>query len=75
LEAGLCAGGVTGAAEMQLDAKPLKQATQWVESMRKFWEGSLIVWPLLEKPKTPRKKINNYEQRPLASPAHFIAAG
>jgi DNA-binding transcriptional ArsR family regulator len=27
--------------EMQLDAKPLQQAAQWVEEYRKFWEGSL----------------------------------
>jgi DNA-binding transcriptional ArsR family regulator len=27
--------------EMQLDAEPLKQAAQWVEEYRKFWEGSL----------------------------------
>jgi DNA-binding transcriptional ArsR family regulator len=27
--------------EMQLDAKPLKQAAQWVEEYRRFWEGSL----------------------------------
>jgi DNA-binding transcriptional ArsR family regulator len=27
--------------EMQLDAKPLKQAAQWVEEYRKFWGGSL----------------------------------
>ena len=27
--------------EMQLDAKPLKQAAQWVEEYRKFWERSL----------------------------------
>jgi DNA-binding transcriptional ArsR family regulator len=27
--------------EMQLDARPLKQAAQWVEVYRKFWEGSL----------------------------------
>ena len=27
--------------EMQLDAQPLKQAAQWVEEYRKFWEGSL----------------------------------
>ena len=27
--------------EMQLDVKPLKQAAQWVEEYRKFWEGSL----------------------------------
>ena len=27
--------------EMQLQAKPLQQAAQWVEEYRKFWEGSL----------------------------------
>lgn len=27
--------------EMQLDAKPLKEAAKWVEEYRKFWEGSL----------------------------------
>src|SRR6266550_3562807 len=27
--------------EMKLDAKPLKQAAQWVEEYRKFWERSL----------------------------------
>src|SRR5438477_11115218 len=27
--------------EMQLDAKPLRQAAQWVEEYRRFWEGSL----------------------------------
>jgi DNA-binding transcriptional ArsR family regulator len=27
--------------EMRLDAKPLKQAAEWVEEYRKFWEGSL----------------------------------
>jgi DNA-binding transcriptional ArsR family regulator len=27
--------------EMQLDAKPLKQAALWVDEYRKFWEGSL----------------------------------
>jgi hypothetical protein len=26
---------------MQLEARPLKQAAQWVEEYRKFWEGSL----------------------------------
>jgi hypothetical protein len=26
---------------MQLEAEPLKQAAQWVEKYRKFWEGSL----------------------------------
>jgi DNA-binding transcriptional ArsR family regulator len=27
--------------EMQLEAKPLKQAAEWVEEYRQFWEGSL----------------------------------
>ena len=27
--------------EIQLEAAPLKQAAQWVEEYRKFWEGSL----------------------------------
>lgn len=27
--------------EMHLEAEPLKQAAQWVEEYRKFWEGSL----------------------------------
>src|SRR2546426_10671027 len=27
--------------EMKLEAKPLKQAAQWVEEYHKFWEGSL----------------------------------
>jgi len=27
--------------EIQLQAKPLKQAARWVEEYRKFWEGSL----------------------------------
>ncbi|HEY7002222.1 MAG TPA: metalloregulator ArsR/SmtB family transcription factor [Candidatus Udaeobacter sp.] len=27
--------------EMRLNAKPLKQAAEWVEVYRKFWEGSL----------------------------------
>ena len=27
--------------EMRLDAKPLRQAAQWVEAYRKFWQGSL----------------------------------
>jgi DNA-binding transcriptional ArsR family regulator len=27
--------------EMQLEARPLKQAAEWVQEYRKFWEGSL----------------------------------
>src|SRR5919205_104498 len=44
--------------EMQLEAKPLKQAAKWVEEYRKFWEGSLDrLAAYLEKP------INNRERR------------
>ena len=27
--------------QLELEARPLKQAAQWVEEYRKFWEGSL----------------------------------
>jgi DNA-binding transcriptional ArsR family regulator len=27
--------------QLKLEAKPMKQAAQWVEEYRKFWEGSL----------------------------------
>jgi len=27
--------------EMELQARPLQQAAEWVEQYRKFWEGSL----------------------------------
>ena len=44
--------------EMQLEARPLKQAAKWVEEYRKFWEGSLDrLAEYLEKTnKRPRKK-------------------
>lgn len=44
--------------EIQLAAKPLKQAAEWVEEYRKFWEGSLDrLAEYLEKAgKRPRKK-------------------
>jgi DNA-binding transcriptional ArsR family regulator len=43
--------------EMELDAKPLKQAAQWVEEYRKFWEGSLDrLAEYLEKTKPRAKK-------------------
>ena len=44
--------------EMQLEAGPLKQAAQWVEEYRKFWEGSLDrLADYLEKTtKPPQKK-------------------
>src|SRR5260370_18412454 len=47
--------------EMQLEAKPLKQAAQWVEEYRKFWEGSLDrLAEYLEKTnKQSRKKGKN----------------
>jgi len=43
--------------QMQLDAKPLKQAAQWVEEYRKFWEGSLDrLAEYLEKQNQPRER-------------------
>ena len=46
--------------EMQLDAKPLKQAAKWVEEYRKFWEGSLdrLAAYLEKTEKTASKKEN-----------------
>jgi DNA-binding transcriptional ArsR family regulator len=46
--------------EMQLDAKPLKKAAQWVEEYRKFWEGSLDrLAAYLEKTSPIAKKKGN----------------
>jgi DNA-binding transcriptional ArsR family regulator len=44
--------------EMQLEAGPLKQAAQWVEEYRKFWEGSLdrLAAYLEKTSKQPQKK-------------------
>jgi DNA-binding transcriptional ArsR family regulator len=43
--------------EIQLEAKPLKQAARWVEEYRKFWEGSLDrLAEYLEKADKPRRK-------------------
>ncbi|MGH7936272.1 MAG: ArsR/SmtB family transcription factor [Chthoniobacterales bacterium] len=43
--------------EMELDAKPLQQAAQWVEKYRKFWDGSLDrLAAYLEKEGTAIKK-------------------
>jgi len=43
--------------EMQLEAKPLKQAAQWVEKYRRFWEGSLDrLAEYLEKTNKPPQK-------------------
>jgi DNA-binding transcriptional ArsR family regulator len=43
--------------EMQLDAKPLKKAAQWVQEYRKFWEGSLDrLAEYLEKENRPSAK-------------------
>ncbi len=42
--------------EMELNAKPLKQAAQWVEDYRKFWEGSLDrLAEYLEKTRQPKR--------------------
>jgi len=44
--------------EMKLEARPLKEAAQWVEKYRAFWEGSLDrLADYLEKTnKTPTRK-------------------
>jgi DNA-binding transcriptional ArsR family regulator len=44
--------------EMRLDAKPLREAAQWVEEYRKFWEGSLdrLAMYLEKTSKQPQKK-------------------
>jgi len=44
--------------EIQLEAKPLKQAAEWVEKYRKFWEGSLdrLAEYLEKNTKQPPKK-------------------
>src|ERR1700757_2522730 len=43
--------------EMELHAAPLKQAAQWVEEYRKFWEGSLDrLAEYLEKSKPEQEK-------------------
>jgi DNA-binding transcriptional ArsR family regulator len=43
--------------EIELEAKPLKQAAAWVEEYRKFWEGSLDrLAAYLEKTKPTAKK-------------------
>ncbi len=54
--------------EMQLDAKPLKQAAKWVEEYRKFWEGSLDRLAVyLEKTNkaVAKKEISNHVSRML----------
>jgi DNA-binding transcriptional ArsR family regulator len=43
--------------QLELEARPLKQAAQWVEEYRKFWEGSLDrLAEYLEKTNKPVKK-------------------
>jgi DNA-binding transcriptional ArsR family regulator len=45
--------------EMQLDAEPLKEAAQWVDEYRKFWERSLDrLAEYLEQTKPRSKKKN-----------------
>ena len=44
--------------EMRLDARPLRQAAQWVEEYRKFWQGSLDrLAQYLEKEARPSGKM------------------
>jgi DNA-binding transcriptional ArsR family regulator len=43
--------------EMRIDAKPLRQAAQWVEEYRKFWQGSFDrLADYLEKQNRPLEK-------------------
>src|SRR5437588_2197583 len=50
--------------EMQLDAKPLKQAAQWGEEYRKFWEGSLDrLSAYLEKTGNATKKRGTHQSQ------------
>src|SRR6187399_678842 len=43
--------------EIRLDAEPLRQAAQWVEEYRKFWQGSLDrLAEYLEKENRPSAK-------------------
>src|SRR5216110_967582 len=52
--------------EMQLEAKPLKQAAQWVEEYRKFGKARSIAWPPTWKKRTSRRKeISNHVSRML----------
>jgi hypothetical protein len=41
---------------MRLDAKPLRQAAQWVEEYRKFWQGSLDRLAKYLESESPEKK-------------------
>lgn len=42
--------------EMQLQARPLKQAARWVDEYRRFWQGSLDrLAEYLEKADNPKK--------------------
>jgi DNA-binding transcriptional ArsR family regulator len=42
--------------QVELEAKPLKQAARWVEEYRRFWEGSLDrLAQYLEEPHEPPK--------------------
>src|SRR5437667_3116701 len=49
--------------EMRLDAKPLRQAAQWVEEYRKVWQGSLgRLAEYLEKENRPSEKRKTKER-------------
>jgi DNA-binding transcriptional ArsR family regulator len=50
--------------QMQLDAKPLKQAAEWVEEYRRFWEESLDrLAEYLEKTNTVPKRTTKTKRK------------
>ncbi len=49
--------------EMQLEATPLKQAAQWIQEYRKFWEGSFDqLAKYLQKTNSTKIKQKNKER-------------
>ena len=56
--AGLISGGRDAQRRpRQLEAKPLAEATEWLENYRRFWEGNFqLLDALLEEMKTKEKK-------------------
>src|SRR5207253_9083960 len=56
--------------QMQLDAKPLRQAAQWVEEYRKFWDGSLDrLAEYLEKQNQPLERRKTKQRETDMCPA------
>lgn len=48
----------------QLEAKPLAEATQWLENYRRFWEGSYErLDALLDELKTTQKKLKRAKRK------------